>query len=99
MIIDTNDIDLVEILPDSIKLSGSSTLRIIVDLSEDKQTYFAKLNEFEIDLAAYTRADLIESLKSEINFLWNNIAQEDDGNLTAKARLLKNNLKQYLTQS
>ncbi|WP_108483377.1 hypothetical protein [Oceaniglobus ichthyenteri] len=91
--VNTDDIDLIELLPDYLKANQLNNLQVSVELSEDKQTYFAKLDELGIDHAAYTRSDLVDALEAEIDFLWKNVAQEDDANLAPKAILLKAELK------
>ena len=69
-----------------------------MELSEDKQTFFAKLDELGIDHAACTRSDLVDALEAELDFLWRNVAQEDDDNLAPKARLLKVELKKLFKE-
>lgn len=96
--VNTDDIDVIELLPDYLKANELNNLRITVELSEDKQTYFAKLEELGIDQAAYTRSDLVDALEAELDFLWKNIAQESDGNLTPKALLLKAELKKLFRE-
>lgn len=96
--VNTDDIDLIELLPDYLKANELNNLMIKVELSEDKQTYFATLEELGIDHAAYTRSDLVEALEGEIDFLWKNVAQEEDGNLAPKARLLKTELKRLFKE-
>ncbi|TFL18463.1 hypothetical protein [Jannaschia formosa] len=96
--VNTDDIDLIELIPHYLKASQLNNLQIKVEMSEDKQTYFAKLDDLGIDHAAYTRADLIESLEAELDFLWKNVAQEDDDNLAPKARLLKAELRRLFKE-
>lgn len=96
--VNTDDIDIVELLPDYLKPNELNNLRVEVELSEDKQTYFAKFDGLEIDLAAYTRNDLVSALEAELEFLWKNIAQEDDESLAPKARLLKAELIKYFKE-
>lgn len=96
--VNTDDIDLIEILPDYLKANELNNLRVTVELSEDKQTYFAKFDELGIDHAAYTRSDLVDALEAEIDFLWKNVAQEDDTKLAAKALLLKGELKRLFKE-
>jgi len=96
--VNTDDIDLIELLPDYLKANELNNLQITVELSEDKQTFFAKLDELGIDHAACTRSDLVDALEAELDFLWKNVAQEDDGNLAPKARLLKVELKKLFKE-
>lgn len=87
--VDTSSIDILELLPANLKSASLNNMQVEVCLSEDKQTYFATVEELGIDHAAHTRADLIEGLKAELDFLWKNIAQVDDNELARKARSLK----------
>lgn len=96
--VNTDDIDLIDLLPDYLKPNELNSFRITVELSEDKQTYFAKLDELGIDHAAYTRSDLVDALEAELDFLWKNVAQEKDDNLAPKARLLKAELKKLFKE-
>ena len=96
--VSVDDIDIVELLPEYLKSNASNSIRAKVDLSEDMQTYFAKLDELGIDQAAYTRSDLIDALAAEIEFLWKNIALEDDAKLTPKARALKADLHRHFRE-
>ena len=96
--VNVDDIDLIELLPDYLKANELNNLRISVALSEDKQTYFAKLDELGIDQAAYTRSDLVDALEAELDFLWKHVAQEDDANLAPKALSLKAELKRLFKE-
>ena len=90
--VNVDDIDVIELLPANIKPNELNNLRVKVELSEDKQTYYAILPELGVELAAYTRPDLVSALEAEIAFLWKNIAMEDDDALAPKARVLKAHL-------
>lgn len=96
--VNTDDIDVIELLPEYLKANKLNNLRIQVELSDDKQTYFAKLDELGIDQAAYTRSDLIDALEAEIDFLWKNIAKEEDEELAPKARSLKAELRKLFKE-
>lgn len=89
----TDDIDITEILPDYLRANQNNNLRVSVNLSEDEQTYFAKLDVLGIEQAAYTRFDLVDALKAELDFLWKHVALEDNANLAPKALSLKAELK------
>lgn len=90
--VNTDDIDVIELLPKYLKANHLNNLHIHVELSDDKQTYLASMDALGIQQAAYTRDDLIDALEGEIDFLWRNIAQEDDVNLAPKALELKREL-------
>ena len=94
----TDTIDIIELLPEYLKANELNNLRVEVELSDDKQTYFAKLDELGIDQTAYTRSDLVEALEAELDFLWKNVAQESDDKLTPKASLLKAELKRLFKE-
>jgi hypothetical protein len=96
--VNTDAIDIIEILPDYLKANELNNLRVSVELSEDKQTYFARLDELGIEHAAYTRSDLIDSLEAELDFLWRNVAREEDNKLAPKAAFLKVELKRLFKE-
>mgnify|MGYP001628241693 CR=1 FL=1 len=96
--VNTDDIDVIDLLPAHLKSASRNTIHVSVNLSDDKQTYFASLAELGIDHAAYTRDDLIEGLKAEISFLWEDIAREEDENLAPKAVSLKAELHRHFKE-
>ena len=96
--VNVDDIDIIELLPDYLKANDLNNLRVSVELSEDEQTYFAKLDVLGIDQAAYTRFDLVDALKAELDFLWKYVAREDDANLAPKALSLKAELKRLFKE-
>jgi len=96
--VDTSDIDIIDLLPEYLKSVSRNNLHVSVDLSEDKQTYIASLDELGIDQAAYTRDDLMEGLRAEMSFLWTSIALEKDENLSPKAISLKVQLRNYFKE-
>lgn len=96
--VNTDDIDILELIPEYLKSNELNNLKVAVTLSDDKQTYFASLEELGIDQAAYTRSDLIDGLRAEIEFLWTSIAREHDVNLAPKAIMLKKTLRKYFVE-
>lgn len=96
--VNTDDIDVIDLLPEYLKAKELNNLRVQVQLSEDKQTYFARLDELGIEQAAYTRSDLVDALQAELEFLWNSIAKEADENLSPKARALKEALQKFFQE-
>lgn len=96
--VNTDDIDVIDLLPEYLKAKELNNLRVQVHLSEDKQTYFARLDELGIEQAAYTRSDLVDALQAELEFLWNNIAKETDEKLSPKARVLKEALQKFFQE-
>lgn len=93
--VNLDDIDILDLLPEYLKPAELNNLRVVVELSEDKQTYLAHLEDLGIEIAAYTRPDLIDALKAEVEFLWKNIAREEDAALTRKALKLKSDLRRF----
>lgn len=96
--VDTSEIDIIEVLPDYLKSLELNNMQAKVYLSEDNQTYFASIEDIGIETAAYTRSDLMEGIRAEIDFLWRNIAKEDDENLTSDAVEVKNKLQRYFKE-
>lgn len=90
--VDTNDVDILDLLGKDLKPNKLNNLWIKVNLSDDKQTYSAEYFDLDIFVTAYTREDLLDSLEAEIDFLWRNIAKSDDTDLTPKAKTLKKTL-------
>lgn len=97
--VNTDDIDLADLLPDHLELREPSSFEISVKLSEDRQTYLAEFDALDIREAAYTRSDLISALKVEIDFLWNDIAQVEDDGLAPDARLLKEEVRKFFKET
>ena len=96
--VDKSDIDVLEVLPDYLKSISLNNMQAHVSLSDDNQTYFASIEDLGIESAAYTRDDLIEGLRAEIDFLWKQIAMEDDNDLTEQAIAVKNNLLKHFKE-
>lgn len=88
-------IDIIEVLPDYLKSSPLNNAKVHVSLSDDNQTHIASIEDLGIESAAYTRDDLIEGLRAEIDFLWKEIAMADDDDLNEKAIVMKNNLLKH----
>ena len=61
-------------------------------LSDEDGCYIAEVPEFDMSIAAYSRLDMFESLNDLICMLWEQYAEEDDDNLTPRARSLKAHL-------
>jgi len=96
--VDTSEIDILEILPDYLKSLSQNSMQAKVYLSEDNQTYFAKIEELEIETAAYTRSDLMDGLRAELDFLWKHIVKESDMALADDAIAVKINLQRYFKE-
>ena len=87
--IDDDDIDIVTLLPPFVKSKSSNEIVVEVELSDDKQSYTARFSPLGIEIAALTREDLVESLRTEIEFIWEEFAQEEHGNLAPSGIELK----------
>ncbi len=91
--VNTEDIDMVEILPKNLEILNVKMPSVEVFLSEDKQVFHAEYEAFDICQVAYTRAEMLNILKSEMEILWMEYALEDDEKLSPCARVLKRKLK------
>ena len=62
--------------------------------SGDNPWYVAEIPGFDVPVAAHTLADIIESVNDLLAVLWEQYANEDDRNLTPRARSIKSRLLQ-----
>ncbi len=91
--VNSEDIEMVDILPPELEIVNIENPRFEVYLSDDKQVLNADYEEFNIWQAAYTREELLGILNSEIAVLWRKIALESDEKLWPYAQSLKRKLK------
>ena len=90
-----NEFDLSEIVVQDVQFERGTLRRreplILRPMSsESGELYQFDVKELEISITAYTREELVDLLHDFIVVLWNEYALEDDANLTANARELKN---------
>ena len=77
--IDARDINVVDVIPEYLKpKDGAPCLIIKVDLTADKQFYVARSRELAIFKHAFTRAELVDDLEAQLDFLWQQFALLDD---------------------
>lgn len=102
-VIDIQEVDL-SIIELDVLIYTDKTLKfkypfiLTPELDETEQLYIIENSDLGIDLFAYTRAELLESLKEHILSLWEEYAQESDDNLTKDALILKNNLLKLIEE-
>ena len=77
--IDSSDINVMDVIPEYLKPKDNApSLIITVDLTDDKQFYVAGSSELVIFKHAFTRAELIDNLEAEMDFLWRQFALIDE---------------------
>lgn len=77
--IDARDINIVDVIPEYLKPKDDApSLIITVDLTDDKQFYVARSSELLVFKHAFTRAELIDNLEAEMDFLWQQFALLDE---------------------
>ena len=80
-LVDTSDIEIRLVTPDGLKLITKEKTVISVELGEHGQIYIASIDYLQMYSGAYTRQELIEEIKSEIAYSWQNIVMEKNENL------------------
>lgn len=92
--VDTENIDVVDLLPSYLEENHAEGLQVDVELTDDKQAFVATLNNLGIFQVAHTRQELIEILKAELDVLWQEYALKDDENLViGEAHEIKRQMK------
>ena len=77
--IDSSDINVMDVIPEYLKPKDDApSLIITVDLTDDKQFYVARSSELVIFKHAFTRAELVDNLEAEMDFLWRQFALLDE---------------------
>jgi len=74
------------------KLHFKNDLILTPKLDDTKQLYTIDYPKLGLTTFAHTRQELIEDIKSDIAYLWEEYALAADNELTEDARLLKNEL-------
>lgn len=90
--IDLSPIELDCVCCESKSLRFKNRLVLTPVLDDSKQLYTVSYPEFDLEAFAYTRQELIDSIQSEIVFIWNGYAKEADEVLTKDAQELKQKL-------
>ena len=77
--IDARDINVVDVIPEYLKPKDDApSLILTVDLTDDKQFYVARSSELVIFKHALTRAELVDNLEAQLDFLWQQFALLDE---------------------
>ena len=97
-LVNTGPIELTTLVPKNLKVRKIQNTRVEIRLSDDGQLYIAEYPDLEIVQADYTRSDLVESLRAEIEFIWREYAMEKDAKLWPDAQKLKKNLLRFFRE-
>ena len=92
--VDLSEFTFERITQDERELIFLSPLTLEPMLDESKQLFVITDDLLNLNVYAQTREQLADDLESELFFLWDEYAQEDSENLTAKANQLKQELLQ-----
>ncbi len=76
-------------LPNGQTLRRHTSLVLLAEITESRDSYIAEVPGLDIPLAAITPQEMQDAIEDLIPFLWQQYALEDDSNLTPKARTLK----------
>jgi len=74
------------------KLSFKNRLVLTPELDDSEQLYTISYPKFKLESFAYTRQEMVESIKSDLIVLWEEYAKVADEELTEGALELKNSL-------
>ena len=102
-VISIQDIDLTPIELDDIiynnktKLHFKKSIVLTPTLDDTKQLYTINYPEIGLNAFAYTRQEIMDDIKSDIIYLWEEYVKSDD-KLSEDAEILKNNLKDIIEE-
>ena len=92
--VDTENINVIDLLPSYLEENHAGGLQFNVDLTDDKQAFVARLSDLGIFQIAHTRRELAEILEAELDVLWQEYALKDDENLViGEAHEIKRQMK------
>jgi hypothetical protein len=74
------------------ELRFAETLTLIPEADEEERLYTVSNQDFNLEVFAYTRQELVEYINSDIAFLWKEYALAPDKRLSSSARELKRRL-------
>lgn len=97
--VDLSPIELSEIEQDGARLRFKSPTSFVPVLDDSQQLFVIEDERFGLDICAYTRSEIINDVKSEIFFLWDEYACASDEDLTEGALALKQSLLSLLEAS
>jgi hypothetical protein len=103
-VIDIQEVDLSPIAIGVIDCVGKTLkfrnqLLLTPTLDESEQLYTINYPDLVLELFAYTRKELIDDIKADIAFLWEEYAKANDGELTADAQDLKRRLTKTIEET
>lgn len=87
--VDTSDLQISQVLPNSLKLRSAKDPIISVELDEHQQFYCASLPDLKVFACGDTREQLKERLIERVEFCWDEFVKEDDSDFNQNAKLLR----------
>lgn len=90
--VDTSDLQISQVLPNSLKLRSPKDPIVRVELDEHQQFYCAMLPDFKVFACGDTREQLKERLTERVEFCWDEFVREDDSDFNQNAKLLREEL-------
>lgn len=94
--VDLSPIGFGKISQDGQCIQFKSPISFTPVLDDSQQLFILKEEKLGLDICAYTRSEIIEDVKSEILFLWNEYGLAKDSDLTDNALILKRSLHTML---
>ena len=96
--VDTSDIDISEVLPDSLQLTHHNPLMVNVDLDETQLFYSAKLESLNLFACGLSREHLKDRLRGNLEICWDEFVTEDSSDLSQDALDLRKRLLDSFTE-
>ena len=90
--VDTSDIDISEVLPDSLQLTHQNPLMVNVDLDETQRFYSAELESLNLFACGLSREHLKDRLRENLEICWDEFVTEDSSDLSQDALDLRETL-------
>ena len=90
--VDTSDIDISEVLPDSLQLTHQNPLMVNVDLDETQRFYSAELESLNLFACGLSREHLKDRLRENLEICWDEFVTEDSSDLSQDALDLRERL-------
>ena len=95
---DTSDIDISEVLPESLQLTHQNPIMVNVDLDETKRFYSAELENLNLFACGLSRDHLKERLQRNLAICWDEFVTEDSSDLSRDGLDLRERLLDSFTE-
>lgn len=96
--VDISDIDISEVLPDSLQLTHQNPFMVNVDLDETQRFYSAELEYLNLYACGLSRDHLKERLQRNLAICWDEFVTEDSSDLSRDGLDLRERLLDSLTE-